>query len=222
MPSAAAAQVVQCTSPSAANAAVAAIEQRYRGVTTFSSDFTQTFLAKAYNLTFTSNGHVVFSQPANMDWTFANPGGIRVVSDGVQITVYDAPNARVFVQPVSQAQSLYVAALAFLGSLSTTHTAFQIFCGITMQFPGGNVIVATPVLSSSGYTRILFYVDGTSSDVRRVLILDGQGNRNRFDFAATKLNEAVAPTQFVFSPPPGTTMIHPPPTAPVPPVPVLR
>jgi len=221
MPSTAAAQIVSCSTPPAV--AVAAIEQRYRGVTTFSSDFTQTFFAKAYQLTATSKGHVVFSRPANMDWTFTDPAGTRIVSDGVQLTIYDAPLARAFVQPVSQSLSAYPVALAFLGALSTTHTAFQLLCGATMQFPGGAVLVAEPAAPTPAYTKVLFYIDAASGEVRRVWVLDGLGNRNRFDFFATKLNEPVATTQFVFTPPAGVTTIQLSPTAPPPPpVPVLH
>ncbi len=212
---AAAQQSVPCTAPPAV--AVAAVEQRYRGVATFSSDFVETLIVKAYDQTVVSNGHVVFSRPASVDWTFTKPAGARVVSDGVQTTTYDAPSGRAFVQPVSQ-QSPYVAAFAFLGALGTTHTAFQLLCGVTMQFPGGNVIVAEPVVSTPAYTKILFYADAAAGDVRRVLLLDRQGNRNRFDFSAPKVNDPVAPNQFVFTPPAGVAVIFPPPSAQPPPI----
>jgi len=39
------------------------------------------------------------------------------------------------------------------------------------------------------------------------LILDGQQNRNRFDFSNAQANTAIAPTQFTFNPPPGTTIV---------------
>ena len=41
------------------------------------------------------------------------------------------------------------------------------------------------------------------------MIIDGQGNRNRFDFENPRRNEAVAPEVFKFTPPPGTSIIHP-------------
>jgi outer membrane lipoprotein carrier protein len=42
-----------------------------------------------------------------------------------------------------------------------------------------------------------------------VLILDGQGNHNRFDFDNPVVNTKVEDSTFVFLPPPGTTIIHP-------------
>lgn len=220
MPRIAAAQAATCNSPP--SAVVAALEQRYRAVRTFNGDFVQTYLARSYNRSTTSKGHVVFSRPANVDWTFTDPAGTRVVSDGITITTYDAPNARAFVQNVSQAQSPYLVALTFLDPLSKTHTAFQVLCGTTMQFPSGIVLVAVPITASPVYTKILFYMDAGSEDVRRVLLLDGQGNRNRFDFNATKLDQPVGRHQFVFTAPPGVSVILPPPSAPPPPAPALQ
>jgi outer membrane lipoprotein carrier protein len=45
--------------------------------------------------------------------------------------------------------------------------------------------------------------------VRRVMIIDGQGNRNRFDFDDAKMNQPVPPESFKYTPPPGTSIIHP-------------
>ncbi len=45
--------------------------------------------------------------------------------------------------------------------------------------------------------------------VRRVIIVDGQGNRNRFDFENPKVNETVPAERFKFVPPPGTSVVHP-------------
>jgi len=78
-----------------------------------------------------------------------------------------------------------------------------------MKFPGGVVLVGTPKQPTAAYSKVLFYVDQGTSQVRRVMIIDGQGNRNRFDFETPKVNETVAPEVFKFTPPPGTSIIHP-------------
>ena len=60
--------------------------------------------------------------------------------------------------------------------------------------------------TSPAYKTVFFYVDKDTWQVRRVLILDGQGNRNRFDFSKPRVNEPVSAELFKFTPPPGTTM----------------
>lgn len=188
---------------------VANVQKFYDGTTTFSADFAQTYTVKAYNQTKNSTGHVIFNKPGKMDWTYKDPAGNRVVSDGTTVWVYEASNKQMYQQTVSQAQ--YPAALAFLtgqGQLAKLFN-FTMCPGATMQFPGGDVLVGTPVTPNSAYEKVLFYVDSATSQVRRVLILDGQGNRNRFDFNTPVVNQAVPATQFVFTPPPGTTVIKP-------------
>lgn len=203
--SAAAPQICQ----GVADTVVASVQTFYNQTTTFSSDFTQTYKVKQYNQTKTSAGHVIFNKPGKMDWTYKDPAGNRVVSDGTTVWVYEAANKQMYQQAVAQAQ--YPAALAFLtgqGQLAKLFN-FKLCTGVEMQFPGGSVLVGTPVTPTAAYEKVLFYVDSATSQVRRVLILDGQGNTNRFDFVTPVVNQPVPATQFVFTPPPGTSIIKP-------------
>ncbi len=185
------------------------VQAFYNRTTTFSSDFTQQYLVKAYNTTKTSQGHVVFSKPGKMDWTYVDPAGNHVVSDGTTLKAYEAANKQMYQQTINQSQ--YPAALSFLlgtGQLGTLFN-FTMIDGAQLNFPGGWVLIGDPVQPTPAYTKVLFYVDKGTSQVMRVLILDGQGNRNRFDFTNPQVNQAVAPNQFQYTPPPGTTVINP-------------
>ncbi|HLK40053.1 MAG TPA: outer membrane lipoprotein carrier protein LolA [Polyangiaceae bacterium] len=191
------------------DAAVASVQSFYDRSTTFRSDFQQKFWVKAYNREKSSRGHVTFSKPGKMDWVYEDPVGNRVVSDGSVIKVYEAGNKQMYEEPIDKSQ--YPAALSFLtgtGKLTDSFT-FQLVSGAEMKFPGGYVLVGTPKQPTSAYSKVLFYVDAATSQVRRVMVIDGQGNRNRFDFVDPKVNEPVAPAQFSFTPPPGTSVIHP-------------
>jgi outer membrane lipoprotein carrier protein len=83
------------------------------------------------------------------------------------------------------------------------------FPGAQMNFPGGDVLVGTPKVATPAYQKVLFYIDTQSSQVRRVMVLDGQQNRNRFDFVSPRVNDPVPDTHFHFTPPQGTTIIRP-------------
>lgn len=188
---------------------VADVQAFYNRTSTFSSDFDQTYLVKAYNQTKTSSGHVVFSKPGKMDWNYVTPAGNRVVSDGTTLSAYEAANKQMYQQTINQSQ--YPAALSFLtgqGQLAALFN-FTLMDGEQLSFPGGWVLVGEPVTPTPAYTKVLFYVDKQSSQVMRVLILDGQGNRNRFDFKNPQVNLAVPATQFQFTPPAGTTIVKP-------------
>lgn len=189
--------------------AVTNVQGFYNRTTTFSADFTQKYLARAYNTEKVSSGHVIFSKPGKMDWEYSDPKDNRIVSDGTTLRVYEAANKQMYEQTVTQSQ--YPAALAFLtgqGSLDTNFT-FEIKTGAEMSYPGGYVLVGTPKTATPAFTKVLFYVDAATSQVLRVLILDGQQNRNRFDFANAQVNTTVDATKFTFTPPAGTTIVKP-------------
>jgi outer membrane lipoprotein carrier protein len=192
-----------------ANDVVSKVQGFYNQTQSFKSDFTQEFFVKAYNQKKTSKGKVTFAKPGKMFWEYDEPKDNRVVSDGATLRVYEAQNRQMFEQPVDKSQ--YPAALSFLtgtGKLSDTFD-FQIFGGDKMNFPGGYVLVGTPKQPTPAYQKVLLYVDAATYQVRRVMVLDGQGNRNRFDFANPRVNEPVAPNQFQFTPPPGTSIVRP-------------
>jgi outer membrane lipoprotein carrier protein len=209
---AAAAAAGQPTPLPGADAVVAKVQEFYDKTTSFKSDFNQTFFVRAYNQKKTSHGRVVFAKPGKMEWVYDEPKDNVVVSDGAILRVYEAQNHQMYEQQVDKVdKSQYQAALSFLtgqGKLSD-HFNFQLFAGESMNFPGGLVLVGTPKQPTPAYQKVLFYVDKQTSLIRRAMVLDQQGNRNSFDFVNPKVNEPVTGTQFKFTPPPGTTVVHP-------------
>lgn len=208
-PAAAAAAAPGAALPANVDEAIGRVQKFYDATNTFTSEFQQEFVVKAYNTKKTSAGSVTFSKPGKMDWVYTTPKDNRVVSDGAELKVYDASNKQLFQQQVNKSQ--YPAALAFLtgqGKLSD-HFTFELHPGDKMNFPGGYVLLGTPKVAHPAYNKVLFYIDAATSQVRRVMIIDAQGNRNRFDFSAPKVNVQVNPARFQFSPPAGTTIVKP-------------
>jgi outer membrane lipoprotein carrier protein len=185
------------------------VQAFYDTTTSFASPFTQEFFVKSHNVRKESKGKVTFAKPGKMAWDYENPAGNRVVSDGSVLKVYEAANKQMFEQPVDKSQ--YPAALSFLtgtGKLTDSFT-FLMYPGASMGFPGGNVLVGSPKQANAAYTKVLFYVDAQTHHVRRALIVDAQGNRNRFDFVEPKVNVAVDENTFKLVPPAGTQIIKP-------------
>jgi outer membrane lipoprotein carrier protein len=187
------------------NRAVAGVQAFYDGAQTFKSDFQQTYWVKAYNVLKSSSGEVTFAKPGKMDWAYSTPQRNRLVSDGTVIKFYDAGNKTIFQQPIHASQ--YPLALSFLTGTGKLAEGLDFQIPPEMKFAGGYVLVGTPKQPTPTYAKILFYVDAATSQVRRVIIMDGQGNRNRFDFEHPRVNDPVAPGQFTFTPPPGTTIL---------------
>jgi outer membrane lipoprotein carrier protein len=187
------------------------VQDFYDATTTFRASFTQTFTIKLHNTEKTSTGTVYFKKPGKMRWDYDNKN--RVVTDGNVLKVYEADKSQMFLSQVNKSQ--YPAALSFLtggGKLGDSFK-FEIRPGSDFNFPGGYVLIGNPPQPNAGpgnspYQKVLFYVDAASSQVRRVLILDWQSNRNRFDFNDPHRNEDLKDTFFKFDPPPGTSIIQ--------------
>ena len=176
---------------------------------TFQASFQQLFTVKAYATEKTSSGTVTFEKPGKMLWRYDRPQNNRVVSDGTLMKIYEATNQQMYEQPMEKSQ--YPAALSFLtgtGKLADSF-AFDVVPGDKVAFPGGYALVGTPKEPTPAYSKVMFYVDLGTSQVRRVMIIDGQGNRNRFDFVNPQFNVPIPPDTFRYVPPTGTTIVRP-------------
>ena len=199
----------QKTAPPTADEIAARVQAFYNQTRTFQAQFSQTYKVKAYNQTKKSTGRVVFAKPGKMSWVYDAPNGNRVISDGRILKVYEKDNNQVFEQPVEK--SHYPAALSFLMGQGDLTKSFQLrlLDPATVNFEGGFVLEGIPKEATPAYQKVIFFVDGATSQVRQAILLDAQGNQNKFQFKIPSVNLAVDETQFSFIPPPGTQVIHP-------------
>jgi len=188
----------------------ARVQAFYDQTKTFQAEFKQQYVIKVHpDQPRTSEGRVAFEKPGKMSWRYQQPNGNRVVSDGRVLKVYEEDNQQMFEQPVDKSQ--YPAALAFLmgqGELTKSFT-LRVLDASAMKFEGGWVLEGTPKDATPAYQKVLLYVDAATSQVRRVLLLDAQGNRNRFDFNNPLVNTPISPNEFAFTPPEGTQIVKP-------------
>ena len=194
------------TGPTAAQIA-ARVQAFYDQTRTFRARFHQEYFLKMHGDTKTSDGTVSFEKPGKMSWTYTQPTGNRVVSDGKTLRIYEPANAQMFEQQVDKSQ--YPAALAFLMGQGSLEKSFELRLVDTARFEGGWVLEGTPKDGTPSYRKVLLYVDAATAQVRRVLILDAQGNRNRFDFNDPVVNTKLDASEFVLTPPPGTQLVRP-------------
>ncbi len=184
----------------------AQVQKAYVSINAFEADFEQQYSMKAFGQTKTSKGHVLFEKPGKMRWDYTEPKDNVVVSDGTTLWSYVAADKQARKMMVKDSQM--PTALAFLtgkGDLSKEFN-LELMDSKQLKFEGGHVLKATPKVATNLYNFVLFYVDGTTYHVRRVLIVDAQDNRNRFDFKSPVVNGKVATGKFTWSPPAGVTV----------------
>ena len=199
----------RAAAPPSADQVAARVQAFYNQTRTFRARFQQDYTVKAFNKRKRSNGVVSFERPGKMSWKYDDPNGNRVVSNGSSLKVYEKDNNQMFEQSISESQ--YPAALAFLmgkGNLKTSFT-LRLLDSKKMKFEGGYVLEGTPKSPSPAYQKVLMYVDASTAQVRRMLILDAQGNRNMFTFENPVVNTPIPPAEFLFEPPKGTTIVQP-------------
>lgn len=183
---------------------VAGVDAVYGSVTTFKATFRQRY---AYGRTKDPQGSVRFEKPNKMSWRYDN--GNRVVSDGHLVKIYEKANKQMYEQLLERTQ--FPGALSFLLAQGQIEQAFKLtkLDASRLHFVNGHTIQAEPRLATTAYERLVLYIDATSYQVRRVLIIDAQGNRNRYDFSAFELNRPMPAHEFEFTPPSGTKVIRP-------------
>jgi outer membrane lipoprotein carrier protein len=194
-----------------------AVQAFYNQTTGVRSSFYQTYYSKLYNRYDRSRGIVTFAKPGRMHWQYASPNGKVITSDGAQLFVYDPGDAnetgQCFQREMNEHQ--LPQAFSFLtgsGRLEEDFT-FRLLDAARQGYREGYVLELRPRAPTPHYDRILFYVmrqnDRPSGVVRRVLIVDAAGNRNRFDFSNMQWNPNVGRNHFRFTPPRGITCTRP-------------
>lgn len=184
---------------------VAGVEALYGPVRTFKARFKQRYFVNAYDLKKGSQGSVSFEKPNKMSWRYDN--GNRVVSDGQLIWIYHKSNERLYEGELHKTQ--FPGALSFVLGQDTLEHDFKLTKrdAARLKFASGYTVQAEPLVASTAYERLLYYID-LDYRVRRVLIIDAQGNRNRFDFSGLELSSKMPEREFEFTPPPGTQLIR--------------
>ncbi|HZO11672.1 MAG TPA: outer membrane lipoprotein carrier protein LolA [Polyangiaceae bacterium] len=183
------------------------VQRVYDDTKTYQAKFRQTYVIKVQNVRKVSSGRVAFAKPGKLSFRYDE--GNRVVSDGKTVKVYERGNQQMYENEVARSQ--YPAALAFLigeGRLSRDFK-LRLLDAKRMKVKNAFVLEGVPRDASPAYEKILFYIDAATAQVRRVLVLDAQGNRNRFDFSQPVLNKPVTGGEFRFTPPRGTTVVKP-------------
>jgi outer membrane lipoprotein carrier protein len=184
------------------------VQDFYDKSKTFRAKFEQRYYVEAYKKTKHSNGMVVFEKPGKMSWRYQNNGN-RVVSDGKLLRVYEQENNQVYEQSLEKSQ--YPGALSFLlggGSLKKEFN-FETVDPKSVGYEGGFVLLGKPKAETPAYQKILLYIDAGTFQVRRVLMIDAQRNRNRFDFIDPVVNKPVDKQEFQFTMPKGAQVIKP-------------
>jgi outer membrane lipoprotein carrier protein len=202
--------VLEPAAPGSADELAQQVDEIYLPILRFRARFEQSYQAKVAGVTKKSTGVLFVERPGKLSFRYEPPNHNRVVSDGVTIRVYEAENNQLVEQPVARTE--YPGALAFLMGRGL-RPSFTFSFNDKAKFEGGRVLVGKPRATNPAYEQVLFYVDQallgkrSPNTIRRVVVLDAQKNRNRFDFLEASAPDRVEPSEFLFAPPAGVTVL---------------
>ena len=188
---------------------VARMQQFYNTTTDYQADFFQTYFNRLFNNYQRSHGKVYFKKPGRMRWEYAAPERKLFVSDGRTMWAYEPEANQAFQQSLRDSQ--LPTALSFLtgqGDLATEFN-FRLIPAQSYGFTGGHVVELRPKTANPQYERLVLFVDGTSYQVKRSLVIDQAGNRNKMEFQNARQNQGIPDSRFSFTPPQGVRIIRP-------------
>ncbi|WP_438032615.1 LolA family protein [Sorangium sp. So ce204] len=190
-----------------ADAVAAEVDAIFVGKNTYFARFKQEHTQKVSGAVKKQSGTLSVQKPDRISFRYDPPNQNRIVSDGVSLKVYVAEDRQMFVTPVQNSE--YPGALSFLMGHGL-RPSFTFTFNDKAKFDGGPVLVGKPRAPTPHYDFVMFYIDKAllakkdPGVVRRVLIVDAQGNRNRFDFENASQPASIDPAEFQFTAPPGT------------------
>jgi outer membrane lipoprotein carrier protein len=203
-------------SPDAARQTAATVQSFYDQTKDLSASFFQTYVNKVYDRTDRSTGKVTFKKPGRMRWDYAKPNGKIIVAAQGKFTLFepgDEPGDVGQVIEQNFQESDLPQAMAFLmgtGKLADDFD-FKLLDSAREGYPAGKVLELKPRKPNPHFDRLLFYVESTPSLrglVRRLVIIDSTGNRNRFDFSEFKFNTGAPDSTFTWKPPANARRVH--------------
>ncbi|MDD9947675.1 MAG: outer membrane lipoprotein carrier protein LolA [Myxococcales bacterium] len=193
----------------------ASVQAFYDQTQDVSAQFRQMYVHRLYNRTERSHGQVVFKKPGKMRWDYGQPNGKIIVADGQRVRIFEPGQEGEPDQVLEQRMSAHQLpqAMAFLmgtGRLENDFN-FRLLDAGEAGFPSGHILELRPKEPTPHYVRVLFYVDSRPAVrglVRRLIVIDADGNRNRFDFDKLRFNSGVTDQPFAWRPPAGTRRVE--------------
>jgi outer membrane lipoprotein carrier protein len=196
------------------------VQSFYDQTRVFEAEFEQRQYTRLYDRTEEAKGKVVFKKPGKMRFDYEGPNGQVFVSDGRELKIYQPPEegesrGQLIIRRLEEDQ--LPEAFAFLTGGGNLLEDFEVrlLDEARKDFPAGHVLELRPKRPTPHFERLVFYVSVVEQGgkragiIRRVLILDAAGNRNRFDFKNPRFDRSVSDRTFRYSPPRKTDVVRP-------------
>jgi outer membrane lipoprotein carrier protein len=170
-----------------------------------SAHFTQTYENRAFHQTLQSEGHFVFKKPGMIRFDYDKPEPKFFVVKRDQIVSY-SPAAQQAMTGTFHADQLS-ASVTFLFGKGDLAAEFKVSNAERSDLSPGVALLLVPKKPDPRFDRLFLVVDPQTYEVRESLVVDGNGNENRFVFSEVKANGGVTDATFEVKLPEGTQVM---------------
>lgn len=184
------------------------IERRYQRYKTVKGRFEQVVHLHDQDRTRVKKGSLLFKRPGRLRFSF--DGGGWVASDGKWLRAYDPEAKTVYVMKAKR--SLYPPVLSFLEGEDTLKKSFawRLVEVPKDQHEAGTVaLVGRPQKPTPAVVQVVLLVDEHSGRLRRVMVVDAEGNTNRFTFDEMRAGVGIPDKAFRPRKPRGARVVKP-------------
>jgi outer membrane lipoprotein carrier protein len=185
------------------------VQAHYAEISDYRAGFVQTVAHKLFpGRLERSYGAVMFKKGGLMRWEYTRPEQKLFVYDGATLWIYEPEVPQAF-KASANADRLRKA-IAFLNGEGKIKESYKVekADASRFNFTAGYVLKLTPAEKGSPFKRVELYVDSTDFHVVRSVVVDHEGNRNRFDFSSPTKNGGLSPSLFTFTPPAGVPVLE--------------
>lgn len=185
------------------------IDKVFKDATRWKASFIQKHKQKITGVEREQKGTVYVERPNKISFHYDPPNKNRIVSDGSTLKLYVAEDQQMFEHPVKKTE--YPGAFGFIMG-NGIRPSFEFSYNDKAKFALGPILIGKPRTPNPQYEQVLFYIDkdklakGDPNAVNGVLILDAQGNKNRFELHDASFPTSIDASEFSFTPPAGTNI----------------
>lgn len=184
------------------------IERRYQRYKTVKGRFEQVVHLRDQDRKRVQKGDLLFKRPGRLRFSF--DGGGWVASDGKWLRAYDPEAKTVYVMKAER--SLYPPVLSFLEGEDTLKKSFawRLVEVPEDEHEAGTVaLVGRPNKPTPAVVQVVLLVDEHTGRLRRVMVVDAEGNTNRFTFEKMRAGMRIPNKAFRPRKPRGARVVKP-------------
>lgn len=185
------------------NTTISRLQKTYEGIQDIQADFVQFTTSAAIKQTQKAEGVVYFKKPGMMKWEYKSPNKDIIVSDGIDIWVYQQDIGQVMIgNALASGTSISNNFLSGMGNLKKD---FDI--ELAEKENDTYLLKLNPKTPQPNVQRLYIAVDKKTFLVVKTIVYDMLGNETKVVFENIKLNKSLPNNMFKFKIPEGVNVV---------------